>query len=363
MKILLMILIPPVAGAFIGFITNVIAIKMLFRPLKEYRIFGLRIPFTPGILPRQRHKIAENIGAMVERELFTPELLRERLSQDDVRRKLRESVSVFTEKLLARPLEDFFNVPVAAETTNMFSALTDSLFGSPLIQTVTQTIVRRICAEAETHYPRAVTAVIGFLRQDNIRKNLEIHGQRIITELMLSFSVFQRFFITVGQYEQNIREQMPEIINKLISQAEKLLESEEVRRQALDFFHKFITANVSANKIPGDIFKEIKESVLNKHANEPLGTLLSVNRDSKHLLDDFLCSQLLRLVYTEIEGVLKSVNVREMVTQRIDALDMIHVEQIILDVMANQLKWINLFGGILGFLIGFFQVLINFILR
>ncbi|MDR1636833.1 MAG: DUF445 family protein, partial [Treponema sp.] len=66
-------LVPPLAGAFIGFLTNVLAIRMLFRPLKELRIFGIRLPFTPGILPRERRRLADSIGRMVERELLTPE--------------------------------------------------------------------------------------------------------------------------------------------------------------------------------------------------------------------------------------------------------------------------------------------------
>ena len=52
MKNLLLFCVPPLVGALIGFITNVLAIKMLFRPLRPHYLFGLRIPFTPGILPR-----------------------------------------------------------------------------------------------------------------------------------------------------------------------------------------------------------------------------------------------------------------------------------------------------------------------
>jgi uncharacterized membrane protein YheB (UPF0754 family) len=44
-------------------------------------------------------------------------------------------------------------------------------------------------------------------------------------------------------------------------------------------------------------------------------------------------------------------------------MDMIRVEGIILDVMANQLKWIDVFGAILGFLIGVFQALFSWIMR
>jgi uncharacterized membrane protein YheB (UPF0754 family) len=102
---LLLWIIPPLAGAIIGYITNVVAIRMLFRPLKAIRVFGLRLPFTPGILPRQRHQLAESIGRMVERELLTPEIIRERLGRPDVREKLKAQTASYTGSLLAVPLE------------------------------------------------------------------------------------------------------------------------------------------------------------------------------------------------------------------------------------------------------------------
>ncbi|MFW6049396.1 MAG: DUF445 domain-containing protein, partial [Candidatus Bipolaricaulota bacterium] len=52
----------PVVASVIGYSTNWIAIKMLFRPLQEKRVFGFRVPFTPGLVPRRKNEIAENIG-------------------------------------------------------------------------------------------------------------------------------------------------------------------------------------------------------------------------------------------------------------------------------------------------------------
>ena len=45
-------ILPPVLGAIIGYVTNAIAIRMLFRPFNEIRVLGLRLPFTPGLIPR-----------------------------------------------------------------------------------------------------------------------------------------------------------------------------------------------------------------------------------------------------------------------------------------------------------------------
>lgn len=58
----------PVVGAVIGYITNDIAIRMLFRPYKAVYIFGHRLPFTPGIVPRRKDQLARILGeAIVER--------------------------------------------------------------------------------------------------------------------------------------------------------------------------------------------------------------------------------------------------------------------------------------------------------
>ena len=53
----LVILFMVVVGAVIGGVTNVIAIRMLFHPFKPYYIFKMRIPFTPGLIPKRREKL------------------------------------------------------------------------------------------------------------------------------------------------------------------------------------------------------------------------------------------------------------------------------------------------------------------
>lgn len=77
---LLFFVLPPAIGALIGLFTNWLAIKMLFRPLKAYRLLGLRLPFTPGILPRERGGIARSLGDTVAEDLLTPDAVQARLS-------------------------------------------------------------------------------------------------------------------------------------------------------------------------------------------------------------------------------------------------------------------------------------------
>ncbi len=89
-------LLPPLLGAFIGYVTNHIAIRMLFRPLRPWYIFGLRLPLTPGIIPAKRGELAERMGEMVGSHLLTSEDVGRALEQESFRRELQGAV---TEKL------------------------------------------------------------------------------------------------------------------------------------------------------------------------------------------------------------------------------------------------------------------------
>ncbi len=93
-------LLPPVLGAIIGYVTNAVAIRMLFRPYREWRVLRIRVPFTPGIIPRQRYKLAENIGQMVSKELLTQDTLKRQIQSDSFRSGLHKAVSRLTDNLL-----------------------------------------------------------------------------------------------------------------------------------------------------------------------------------------------------------------------------------------------------------------------
>lgn len=73
---------PPVVGAFIGYLTNMVAIKMLFRPLRAWRVFGMRVPFTPGVIPSKREDLAINMGEMVGEHLLTSKEIGQALANE-----------------------------------------------------------------------------------------------------------------------------------------------------------------------------------------------------------------------------------------------------------------------------------------
>ncbi|MFI2856645.1 DUF445 domain-containing protein [Paenibacillus sp. JSM ZJ436] len=89
----LFILINMCVAAFVGGITNHFAIKMLFHPRNEVKIFGRRLPFTPGLIPKRKQDIAKSLGEVVSQYLVTSEGLQEMLQKPAFRQKAVDTLS------------------------------------------------------------------------------------------------------------------------------------------------------------------------------------------------------------------------------------------------------------------------------
>ncbi len=93
---------PPLLGAFIGYLTNKVAIKMLFRPLEAKHLFGVRIPMTPGVIPSKRADLATNIGEMVGSHLLTSNEISNALTKESFQKTLYTLIESRGEVLLQR---------------------------------------------------------------------------------------------------------------------------------------------------------------------------------------------------------------------------------------------------------------------
>jgi len=79
-------------GAIIGYITNWLAIKMLFRPHEEKFIFGMKVPFTPALIPKEQKRIAKSVGKAVGEHLLSEETVVAALSSEKVHVHLKKLI-------------------------------------------------------------------------------------------------------------------------------------------------------------------------------------------------------------------------------------------------------------------------------
>lgn len=85
-------------GAMIGWITNYIAIKMLFRPYKEMNFLFFKIQ---GLIPKRRSEIAVSIADTVQKELISLKDITNSLNADE----LEEKMGAVLDKILEEKLE------------------------------------------------------------------------------------------------------------------------------------------------------------------------------------------------------------------------------------------------------------------
>ena len=85
-------------GAMIGWITNYIAIKMLFRPYKEMNFLFFKIQ---GLIPKRRSEIAISIADTVQKELISLKDITSSLNADE----LEEKMGTVIDKILEEKLE------------------------------------------------------------------------------------------------------------------------------------------------------------------------------------------------------------------------------------------------------------------
>src|SRR5215470_3387130 len=100
-----------------------LAVRMLFRPRKPVKIFGLTV-FPQGMIPRHRERLAIAIGKAVGEELVSQEtIMEELLGKDFLRKKIRGVIDSYTQEILSQ------NYPSLIETlpANLRSPVLDAI--------------------------------------------------------------------------------------------------------------------------------------------------------------------------------------------------------------------------------------------
>ena len=100
MNVLVLWLIPPIS-ALIGWITNYIAVKMIFRPKKPVSFLGLKIW---GLIPKRKSDLATKIGETVEKELISHQDIHKIVNTGDFHEEVLRSVMNAIEQFIEQKL-------------------------------------------------------------------------------------------------------------------------------------------------------------------------------------------------------------------------------------------------------------------
>ena len=520
-------LLPPLIGAAIGYITNAIAITMLFRPHNEKRLLSIKIPMTPGIIPKQRYELSESVGRMVSKELLTEDAVRKQIRSKSFLQSVDSSIKTFVDLIIETPVlelkEQFVrshlkikSVKIKEEGSvfktflpelisnflsseglsnilenlldkgilyienktplqlfpgrkkkiveKIVSILSSDKFEEKFIEIIdkwlenavhenyhlsvilTEKNIGRIISITEKIFTRLFPHFIHFLNTDDVKKELEVHGRRLLEDIINRLNRIQRFLVSAGQYDRTLDDNMKGIVEDTIKNLKDYGEKEKNINNMAEGLKRrlLVLSQASAGEIvagwDGDLFQDIhnfenslfelirnpviKEnfeswliSFIDKYGSNPfnqiltewfslsffdiksyilkfifqkketfpenpnftistnffnkifniitkegklsVGHIINITPSVKNRMSDGLTSTLIGIVDDKVPSILESIDVNTLVVDKIDTLNMEKVEKLILDIVKKQLRWINVFGALLGSIIGGAQLLLN----
>lgn len=92
-------------GGFIGWVTNLIAIKLLFRPYREINILGIKFQ---GVIPKRKKALAENIAKMIDEELISIKDITKTINSMEIENEIEKIVDRIVEGKLKNELTSKF---------------------------------------------------------------------------------------------------------------------------------------------------------------------------------------------------------------------------------------------------------------
>ena len=290
----------PVIGAIIGYATNWIAVKMLFRPHHEVRLWGIKLPFTPGVIPKGQGRLARAVGKAVEEQLLTKEVLSRVLLSEETKNKVKAAVCDWIKR-------------------EKHSTLT------------------------------LEKAAVGLTSEETVEHFLE-EGKEQVTEAIA----------------QKITEMNPGkmVADKVLEAAkEKLAESmfgmmlggsmlEPIAQMVEERLNEYLEDNGK------EYIGKIVDSEADKLKEYTVGEVLFMLEDKGIDIPQIVVNVYEKLVNEKLADVMKALNLSGIVEDRINAMEVAEVEELLLSIMKKELRAVVNLGALIGLVLGLINVAI-----
>lgn len=394
------VLLPPVLGGVIGYFTNDIAIKMLFRPYKPKHLFGQRLPFTPGLIPSNQQRLAKKISEVIMRSLLTPEEMQKlarRLLQTERTEKaiswllslaleqMQGSSQNKTAKILGKVLQDLMGQSLP-RLLRVWSRREDFL------ETQLNQIFDQVLLDFQLKEEQAAQVsdwmVNGVLPPNRVRQllvdflsdyNIQVIDETLRSKTSGTYWVVANIF-GVRNALTRLRTVCTEEPDKSNARIAELTAGLGVKVRLQRWLQQFSLQELPVSTVRqlrktlrqtiktylksngSDLLQTLSVSIdWEKLALQLLGRLQSspVMSESLDMVSQELALLLERYLERDLESIVMQaipiLNIDQVIVERINATSPAELETAINTIVRNELQAIVNLGGVLGFLIGCLQ--------
>lgn len=391
---------PPVVGGVIGYFTNDLAIKMLFRPYRPYYFFKRRLPLTPGLIPSNQGRLAQRIADTIMGSLLTPNeleklarrLLETERTQQAIRwllemalDQVRSRNQVRTAAIVGQVLQDLVGtslprlLKVWARRDDFLEAQINQIFDQVLLEfqlspDQAQQLANWVLISVLP--PDTLRRIlIDFLTDRNIQVIDEIFrsktsgtywvvanlfGVRNALARLRAFCIDERQITNTRIAELvealNLNARLQEILQKLTLQSLPVSTVRELRRTVRETVRgylrtlgpellKGLSTTINWQTLATQLLNRLQNSRVITDSLEPVSEELAL------VLDRYLEKDLESLV----AQVIPILDIDQVIIDRVNATNPRELEMAIQGIVRNELQAIVNLGGALGFVIGSLQ--------
>ncbi|MDR0850977.1 MAG: DUF445 family protein [Clostridiales Family XIII bacterium] len=290
----------PVIGAVIGYITNYIAVKMLFHPLKPIYIGKFKLPFTPGIVPRRKDDLANILGNAIYAKFFNADDLEIVFTSEYLKDAFAENI--------VRALES--NRDTIRQTLRAFP-------DQPYIALKIDAIKEELC----------VRILAGVLKAD-LPRIIAQEGARL-KESRSHGSIADR----IGG---------------------------EMLQAATDSLAGSLTGNIESYVLQNgqDIIMPLLDEEFEAFMSKPIADLTGGAAEDQRVLKNLIGTLYARFMRIYVRPIVETIDVGGMITKKVSEMDAGEIEILVLDVVKKELGYIVWLGALLGFIIGTLNIFI-----
>ena len=285
----------PIIGAVIGYCTNYIAVKMLFYPRNEVKVWGHKVPFTPGAIPKGKPRLAKSVGNIVANTLLT---------EEDIKQKI---LSPETEEAVVDKIMDELSKKIYVGMGRICSNYEE--YGdlkANLSDAFTDQIMESI---GKIDFKNTIATEAGRIIKEKVNGTM--------LAMFLSDEMLNSFIQPVGA----------ELENYIALNGRDFVQK-EVNEKIMVFEQKSIL----------DLCRE-----MNLQEEKIRDTVRSIYRSASA---------------DAVNGVLKNVDISAMIEDKINDMKTEELEKVVLTVMKKELDTIVNLGALIGFILGSLNMII-----
>ncbi|CAG9622565.1 DUF445 domain-containing protein [Sutcliffiella rhizosphaerae] len=377
MDIVMTILIMMVIGAVIGGWTNSLAIKMLFRPFKPIYILGKRIPFTPGLIPKRRSELAQQLGKIVMEHLLTADSMKKKLESSSFKENaegwMRGEINRFLDKEeTIQQVLDKFGINNAEEimrgniqqiVTTKYEEVMTGLRQKPIQQVVPANLLHSV----EHHIP----SVAEFVLNKAITHFENPEGKQQLARMINDFIATRG---KLGSFVQMFMGNYP-LVDKVQPEIIKFLKHDGTKDVLLNVMYREWNKlkEMEMSEIENRITKDVILSAIHTAVGRTIDLPMWMNKKVKEAIKPiypWLMEQMVpttinvfsKMLLEKLEELLQRLKLDELIRDQVESFSLEEVEEMVLSVSGRELKLITYLGAVLGGLIGFLQgVLVLFL--